>query len=163
MLAGVERFVAWRYLRPTRGEGFISVIAGFALVGIALGVGTLIIVLAVMQRLPRRALGPRLGVNGHASIVAGPEGIAGLRQADRAAAQVPGVVRRDALRRGPGHGHRQRRWARCIVRGLRPEREQRLDLRRQHRRRLAGRSGAARRGDDRLAARPAHWPAHGLG
>ena len=30
---------------PTRGEGFISVIAGFALVGIALGVGTLIVVL----------------------------------------------------------------------------------------------------------------------
>ena len=31
-----ERLVAWRYLRPTKGEGFISVIAGFALVGIAL-------------------------------------------------------------------------------------------------------------------------------
>ena len=48
-----ERLVAWRYLRPTKGEGFISVIAAFALVGIALGVGTLIVVLAVMNGFDR--------------------------------------------------------------------------------------------------------------
>ena len=56
-----ERLVAWRYLRPTKGEGFISVIAGFALVGIALGVGTLIVVLAVMNGFRAELLGPRAG------------------------------------------------------------------------------------------------------
>ncbi len=70
-----ERLVAWRYLKPTRGEGFISVIAAFALVGIALGVGTLIVVLAVMNGFRSELLGRVLGVNGHATLIAGPEGL----------------------------------------------------------------------------------------
>ncbi len=70
-----ERLVAWRYLRPTKGEGFISVIAGFALVGIALGVGTLIVVLAVMNGFRAELLGRVLGVNGHATVISGPAGI----------------------------------------------------------------------------------------
>ena len=41
-----ERAVAGRYLRARRGERFVSVIAGFSLVGIALGVATLIIVMS---------------------------------------------------------------------------------------------------------------------
>lgn len=71
-----ERLIAWRYLRPRRGEGFISVIAAFALVGIALGVGTLIVVLAVMNGFRSELLGRVLGVNGHATVVGGPQGIA---------------------------------------------------------------------------------------
>jgi lipoprotein-releasing system permease protein len=45
----VERLIAFRYLRARREEGFISVIAGFSLVGIALGVGTLVVVMAVFN------------------------------------------------------------------------------------------------------------------
>ncbi|MCB1970820.1 MAG: lipoprotein-releasing ABC transporter permease subunit [Geminicoccaceae bacterium] len=71
----VERMIAWRYLRPTRGEGFVSVIAGFALLGITLGVGTLIVVLAVMNGFRSELLGRVLGVNGHATAIAGPEGL----------------------------------------------------------------------------------------
>ena len=44
-----ERMVAMRYLRSRRQEGFISVIAGFSLLGIGLGVATLIIVMSVMN------------------------------------------------------------------------------------------------------------------
>src|SRR5262245_3053461 len=47
--SGFERTIAARYLRARRKEGFISVIAGFSFVGIALGVATLIIVMAVMN------------------------------------------------------------------------------------------------------------------
>jgi lipoprotein-releasing system permease protein len=47
--SGFERTIAARYLRARRKEGFISVIAGFSFVGIALGVATLIIVMAVMS------------------------------------------------------------------------------------------------------------------
>ena len=54
---------------------FVSVIAAFALVGIALGVGTLIVVLAVMNGFRSELLGRVLGVNGHATIVAGPQGL----------------------------------------------------------------------------------------
>ena len=89
MIAAAERLVAWRYLRPTRGEGFVSVIAGFALVGIALGVGTLIVVLAVMNGFRDELLGRILGVNGHATVVAaGPNGIADY---DALAADLAGV------------------------------------------------------------------------
>ena len=49
MAFAVERLIAFRYLRARREEGFISVIAGFSLVGIALGVGTLIVVMSVMN------------------------------------------------------------------------------------------------------------------
>ena len=44
MLAPVERMIALRYLRSRRTEGFISVIAGFSLLGVCVAVATLIIV-----------------------------------------------------------------------------------------------------------------------
>ncbi|MEL6375466.1 MAG: lipoprotein-releasing system transmembrane subunit LolC, partial [Pseudomonadota bacterium] len=44
-----EWMLAGRYLRARRKEGFISVIAGFSFLGILLGVGTLIVVMAVMN------------------------------------------------------------------------------------------------------------------
>lgn len=84
-----ERLVAWRYLRPTRGEGFISVIAGFALVGIALGVGTLIVVLAVMNGFRSELLGRVLGVNGHITVVANTSG--GLADAPQIIADLEGI------------------------------------------------------------------------
>src|ERR1700740_1657842 len=62
---GFERMMAMRYLRARRQEGFISVIAGFSLLGIALGVATLIIVMAVMNGFRAELLGRILGQNGH--------------------------------------------------------------------------------------------------
>ena len=59
--AAVERLIAFRYLRARREEGFISVIAGFSLVGIALGVGTLIVVMAVMNGFQHRDAAPDVG------------------------------------------------------------------------------------------------------
>jgi len=38
----VERWLAWRYLATRQREGFVSFIALFSLVGVALGVATLI-------------------------------------------------------------------------------------------------------------------------
>ncbi|MGB2437145.1 MAG: lipoprotein-releasing system transmembrane subunit LolC, partial [Candidatus Puniceispirillales bacterium] len=38
----LERMLALRYIRSRRSEGFISVIAWFSLLGITLGVATLI-------------------------------------------------------------------------------------------------------------------------
>ena len=63
-----ERMVAFRYLRARRREGFISVIALFSLIGIALGVATLIIVMAVMNGFRQDLLGRILGVNGHLTL-----------------------------------------------------------------------------------------------
>jgi lipoprotein-releasing system permease protein len=71
-----ERWVARRYLRPTREHGFVSVITVFALTGIALGVGTLIVVLAVMNGFRAELLDRILGLNGHLTVQSAPAGIA---------------------------------------------------------------------------------------
>ncbi|MFO1039989.1 MAG: lipoprotein-releasing ABC transporter permease subunit [Geminicoccaceae bacterium] len=92
MFGAAERLVAWRYLRPTKGEGFISVIAGFALIGISLGVGTLIVVLAVMNGFRAELLGRVLGFNGHATVVSGPAGIENYQSLVDRLKAVPHVV-----------------------------------------------------------------------
>ncbi len=63
-----ERWVAMRYLRARRQQGFISVVAAISLLGIALGVATLIIVMAVMNGFREELLGRILGVNGHLTV-----------------------------------------------------------------------------------------------
>jgi lipoprotein-releasing system permease protein len=65
IVSGYEWMIARRYLRTRRKEGFVSVIAGFSLVGIALGVATLIIVMAVMNGFRIELVSRILGVNGH--------------------------------------------------------------------------------------------------
>ena len=60
-----ERMVAFRYLRARRERGFVSVIAGFSLAGIALGVATLIIVMSVMNGFRAELMERILGLNGH--------------------------------------------------------------------------------------------------
>ena len=70
IFGAVERMVAFRYLRARRQEGFISVIAIFSLLGIALGVATLIVTMAVMNGFRAELLGRILGFNGHMNIYA---------------------------------------------------------------------------------------------
>ena len=68
MFSTFERLVAFRYLRSRRREGCISVIAGFSLAGIALGVATLIVVMAVMNGFKNELFTRILGINAHISI-----------------------------------------------------------------------------------------------
>jgi lipoprotein-releasing system permease protein len=68
MFSAFEWMMAMRYLRARRQEGFISVIAWFSLVGIALGVATLIIVMSVMNGFRQELLERILGINGHLSV-----------------------------------------------------------------------------------------------
>lgn len=69
MISKFERFIAYRYLRSSKQEGFISVIAWFSLIGIALGVATLIIVMSVMNGFREELLGRIIGLNGHMSVM----------------------------------------------------------------------------------------------
>ena len=90
MFGAFERKVAFRYLRARKGERFVSVIATFSLVGIALGVATLIIVMSVMNGFRQELLGRILGLNGHLGIHAaasGPGG-GGIRDYDAIAERV---------------------------------------------------------------------------
>ncbi|HEY8352434.1 MAG TPA: lipoprotein-releasing ABC transporter permease subunit [Sphingomonadales bacterium] len=65
MIRTYEWMVASRYLRARRSESFISVIAIFSMVGIMLGVATLIIVMAVMNGFREELLSRVIGFNGH--------------------------------------------------------------------------------------------------
>ena len=65
-----ERMMAFRYLRAKRKEGFVSVIAGFSLLGICLGVATLIIVMSVMNGFRQELISRVLGLNGHLGVYA---------------------------------------------------------------------------------------------
>jgi lipoprotein-releasing system permease protein len=115
----VERMVAFRYLRPRRQEGFISVIAIFSLLGIMLGVATLIIVMSVMNGFRAELLHEILGLNGHLGVVAGP---GGLRDFDAVAAKikaVPGVVAVHPLVEGQVLATAHGQSAGILVRGMR--------------------------------------------
>ncbi|MCS6892467.1 MAG: lipoprotein-releasing ABC transporter permease subunit [Rhodovarius sp.] len=68
MFDAFERMVAFRYLRARKGERFVSIIAVFSLIGIALGVATLIIVMSVMNGFREELLTRILGLNGHLGV-----------------------------------------------------------------------------------------------
>lgn len=68
IFSAFERMVAWRYFRAKRQESFIAVITGFSLVGIALGVATLIIVMSVMNGFRFELVNRILGLNGHLNV-----------------------------------------------------------------------------------------------
>jgi lipoprotein-releasing system permease protein len=73
MFSAVERWIAGRYLRARRQEGFISVIAGFSFLGITLGVATLLVSLSVFNGFQRDLLSRVLGFQGHL-VVFSPNG-----------------------------------------------------------------------------------------
>ena len=63
MFSNLEVMIAIRYLGSRRQEGFISVIAWFSLLGIVLGVATLIIVMSVMNGFRSELLKRIIGLN----------------------------------------------------------------------------------------------------
>lgn len=86
-----ERIVAFRYLRARREEGFISIIAMFSLVGIALGVATLIVVLAVMNGVRGELINSIIGLEGHVTIYSNSGGIEDYENISGQLAKIPGV------------------------------------------------------------------------
>lgn len=68
MFSKFEKIIAYRYLKSPRQEGFISIIALFSFLGIALGVATLIIVMSVMNGFRSELLTKIVGLNGHISV-----------------------------------------------------------------------------------------------
>ena len=89
----VERMLAMRYMRSRRSEGFISVIAWFSLLGIALGVATLIIVMSVMNGFRAELVGRILGLNGHLAVYStNGRGIGDFDPLAVRIASIPGVL-----------------------------------------------------------------------
>ena len=68
MFTKLEKKIAFRYLRAKRKEGFVSVISWVSLLGIMLGVATLIVVMSVMSGFHHTLLSRIVGMNGHVVI-----------------------------------------------------------------------------------------------
>ncbi len=121
IFSSFERMVALRYLRARRRQGAVSLIAAFSLLGIALGVGTLIVVMAVMNGFQHELLGRILALNGHLGVY-GPSGaITGYASMGEKIAEVDGVVRvvpvleAQVMAAAPGGGS-----AGAVLRGVAP-------------------------------------------
>ena len=67
-MISTELLLAWRYIKSKGRERAISAIATFSLVGIALGVATLIVVTSVMNGFRKEFTERVIGFNGHISI-----------------------------------------------------------------------------------------------
>jgi lipoprotein-releasing system permease protein len=68
MFSRTEFFIACRYLRAKRKEKFISITAIFSLVGIMIGVATLIIVMSIMNGFREDLIKRVIGINAHVTI-----------------------------------------------------------------------------------------------
>ena len=116
-----ERMVAFRYLRARRQEGFVSVIAIFSLLGIALGVATLIIVMSVMNGFRAEFVGRIIGINGHLGIIGSGGPLTNFDELDAKIRQVPGVVSVRPIVEGTVLASTPRTSSGALVRGIRVE------------------------------------------
>jgi lipoprotein-releasing system permease protein len=98
MFNAFERAVAGRYLRARKGERFVSIIAIFSLVGIALGVATLIVVASVMTGFQSEVVSRVLAARGHVVLQAfAGEKIEGYRKLTADIAALSGVTAATAV------------------------------------------------------------------
>jgi lipoprotein-releasing system permease protein len=120
IFGGVERMIAFRYLRARRQEGFVSVIAVFSLLGIALGVATLIIVMSVMNGFRADLLARILGLNGDLGVYAAAGPLGDFDGAARRIEGLPGVTAAIPVVEGQVMATTAFGASGALVRGIRP-------------------------------------------
>jgi lipoprotein-releasing system permease protein len=111
--------IAARYLRAKRQESFISVISLFSLIGIALGVATLIIVMSVMNGFRVELLKSILGLSGHVTIQSQLGRMSDYDAVTARVRAVPGVVRAVPVVDGQVMASQNGENTGVIVRGIR--------------------------------------------
>ena len=116
-----ERMVAFRYLRARRQEGFVSVIAIFSLLGIMLGVATLIIVMAVMNGFRIELVDRILGLNGHLGVYGLTNSLTDYDAEAQKVRAVPGGVSVTPLVEAQALVTSAAGAAGAVVRGIRPD------------------------------------------
>lgn len=92
MFSAFERYVAFRYLRARRQEGFISVTAWFSFLGIALGVAALIIVMSVMNGFRYELLNKIIGMNGHLAVYSKSGPLSDFEPLTESIKKIPGIT-----------------------------------------------------------------------
>jgi lipoprotein-releasing system permease protein len=114
----VERMLAFRYLRARREEGFVSVIALFSLLGIMLGVGTLIVVMAVFNGFGAEFLHQVLEFEGDLSVLSRDRpALSGFDEIATAIRRIPGVVSATPIVEQPAMLQARQGWSGVEIRG----------------------------------------------
>ena len=84
--------IGTRYLRATRGRGFLSFLSAVSVVGLAVGVAVLIVVLSVMNGFERELRARILSVTSHATLMGLEGNLKDWRAAQQRALAVPEVA-----------------------------------------------------------------------
>lgn len=92
LISPVERMLAWRYLRARRAEGFISLTTWFAVIGIMLGVATLILVTSLMNGIRAEMTSRFIGLDGHVTVYGQGRAFSGYQPAMDEIRLLPGVT-----------------------------------------------------------------------
>ncbi len=87
-----EWLIGTRYLRSTHRRGFVSFVALVSVLGLALGVATLIVVLSVMNGFQREIRNRILSVTSHATMMGIEGNLANWPSLQREVQRQPGVV-----------------------------------------------------------------------
>jgi lipoprotein-releasing system permease protein len=119
--APFEWLLALRYLRARRKKGSVSVIAFFCVLGITLGVATLIIVLSVMNGFRKELFDKILGLNGHVIVRPLARPFNDYAETAGRLDAVPGVKRALAVVEGQVMISSPTNASGIIVRGIRSE------------------------------------------
>jgi lipoprotein-releasing system permease protein len=115
-----ELFVGLRYLRSRRWPFALSLISTISLVGVMIGVATLIIVLAVMSGLEDELRQKILGFNPHVTVVSYGGPITEWREKVATIAEVPGVAAVSPVVYGQAMLGLGRSVSGVVVRGIDP-------------------------------------------
>jgi len=119
IFAPFEWMIAARYLRAKRQESFISVISLFSLIGIALGVATLIIVMSVMNGFRVELLRSILGLSGHITVQSQMGNLADYDAVTARIKTITGVTRAVPIVDGQVMASQNGANAGVLVRGIR--------------------------------------------
>ena len=92
MATPYEWLIGTRYLRSTHRRGFVSFVAIVSVLGLALGVATLIVVLSVMNGFQREIRSRILSVSSHATMMGLEGNLANWQTVQREVLKQPGVV-----------------------------------------------------------------------
>ncbi len=118
MFSAFERYVAFRYLRARRQEGFISVTAWFSFLGIALGVAALIIVMSVMNGFRHDLLEKIIGMNGHLTVYSNTGALPDYDELTEKIKKIPGITRANPIVEGQAIGSAHGNASGVMVHGL---------------------------------------------
>jgi len=118
VFSAFERYVAFRYLRARRQEGFISVTAWFSFLGIALGVAALIIVMSVMNGFRHELLGKIIGMNGHLAVYSNSGSLPNFDTLTQEIKKLPGITAANPIVEGQAMATAHENATGVIVHGM---------------------------------------------